>query len=110
MTALSEVKTPLLALTYVDRPERPAELPPVDDHGFLLLVKEVHPQLEHASQKHGARGQVVHVFRDQLTGEYAVMIRRDDGQHTVKESGFPWLDRLNQLAGMWQSTAPKRST
>ncbi len=110
MTAtLSEVDTPLLTLTYSDRPERPAHLPPINEHGFLSLIREAHPELEHASQSHRSRGQVVHVFRDSVTGEFAVLIRRDDGQHTVKESGYPWVDRLNQLAGMWQGTyAPRR--
>ncbi|GAA2798507.1 hypothetical protein [Saccharopolyspora taberi] len=110
MTAtLSEVETPLLALTYSDRPERPAHLPPVHEHGFLLLVREEHPELEHASQTHRARGEVVHVFRDRHTREFAVLFRRDTGQHTVKESGCPLLDRLNQLAGMWQGAqAPMR--
>ncbi|WP_418153420.1 hypothetical protein [Actinoalloteichus caeruleus] len=111
MTArLSEVDIPLLlALTYSDRPERPAHLPPVHEHSFLLLVQEAHPELEHASQPHGGRGAVVHVFRDRLTHEFAVLFHRDNGQHTVKESGFPWLDWLNQLAGMWQGTqAPMR--
>ncbi len=105
MTAtLHEADTPLLALSYSNRPERPAHLPPVDEHGFLLLVKEAHPELEHASQTHRSRGQVVHVFRDSITGEFAVLFRRDNGEHTVKESGYPWVDRLNQLAGMWQGT------
>lgn len=103
----SEVDTPLSADS--DRPERPAHLPPVHEHGFLLLVREAHPELEHTSQDHRDHGEVVHVFRDRITREFIVLFYRDDGQHTVKESGFPWLDRLNQLAGMWQGTqAPIR--
>lgn len=110
MTAtLSEVETPLLALTYSDRPERPAHLPPLHEHGFLLLVQEAHPELEHASQVHRGCGEVVHVFRDSITREFVVLFCRTSGEHTVKESKFPWLDRLNQLAGMWQGTqAPRR--
>lgn len=109
MTApVFEVEAPLLALTYSQRPERPAQLPPVEDHAFLRLVQEAHPELEHASQRHRARGEVVHVFRDRLTGEFTVLFQRDHGQHTAKESGFPWLDRLNQLAGLWQGTQTPR--
>ncbi|GAB3288926.1 hypothetical protein [Parasphingorhabdus pacifica] len=108
-TKLSDVDTPLLTLTYSDRPERPAHLPPVDEHGFLLLVREAHPDLEHASQTHRNHGEVVHVFRDRINHEYAVLFQRANGCHTVKESGFPWLDKLNQLAGMWQGAqAPLR--
>lgn len=103
MTAiLSELDTPLLALAYSDRPERPAHLPPLDDYGFLVLVRQAHPQLEHAQQARRARGEVVHVFRDQITGEFSVLFQRTSGQDSAKESGYPWLDRLNQLAGEWQ--------
>lgn len=108
-TTPSETDTPLLALTYSIQPQRPAHLPPVDEHGFLLLVREAHPDLEHAQQVHRARGETVHVFRDRVSGEFVVLFQRDDGRHTAKESGFPWLDRLNQLAGMWQAaSAPLR--
>ncbi|MDR7303868.1 hypothetical protein [Haloactinomyces albus] len=106
---VSEAEAPLLALTYSQRPERPAQLPPVEDHAFLLLVKEAHPDLEHASQQHRKRGEVVHVFRDRVSSEFTVLYQRANGRHTVKESGYPWLDRLNQLAGMWQATqVPQR--
>lgn len=102
MTAkLSELDTPLLALAHSDRPERPAHLPPLD-YGFLVLVKQAHPQLEHVQQTRRARGEIVHVFRDQITGEFSVLFQRPAGQDTVKESGYPWLDRLNQLAGQWR--------
>ena len=103
MTAtLSELDTPLLRLAESDRPERPAHLPPVDDYGFLVLVKQAHPQLAHAHQVRRARGEVVHVFRDRVTGEFTVLFQRASGQDTVKESGFPWLDMLNLLAGEWE--------
>lgn len=103
MTAtLHEADTPLLALSYSNRPERPAYLPPVDEHGFLLLVRQALPQLQHAQQVRRARGEVVHVFRDLVSGEFSVLFQRPAGQDTVKESGYPWLDLLNQLAGEWR--------
>lgn len=88
-TTPPETDTPLLALAYSNRPERQAHLPPVDEHGFLLLVREAHPDLEHAQQVHRARGETVHVFRDRVSGEFIVLFQRRNGRHAVKESGFP---------------------
>lgn len=109
MTAtLSEMDRPLLALAYSDRPERPAHLPPLEERGFMALVREAHPDLEHAQQARRARGEIVHVFRDRVSHEFTVLFQRNSGEHAVKESGFPWLDKLNQLAGMWRGTQPPR--
>ena len=103
---VSDVETLLLGLVVSDRPERSVTMPPVDEYGFLRLVQEAHPELEH--QCHRADGAVVHVFQDRLSNEFVVLFSRDNGQYTVKESGFPWLERLQQLAAMWEAAAVPR--
>ncbi|MBB5159102.1 hypothetical protein [Saccharopolyspora phatthalungensis] len=101
---------PLLLLADSDDvKERPAHLPPLEEPGFLDLVREVHPQLEYAMQRKRARGEVVHVFRDRVSQEFTILYRREHGSDGVKESGSPWLDRLNELGGMWRAARPQKS-
>jgi hypothetical protein len=105
MTAtLAEAHVPLLALAASNRPERPAEPLPVHDHQFRLLVTEAHPDLEYATQQHRAARETVHVWRDRISNDYVVLTMRGTGEHSVKESGTPWYDRLSRLAGMWEAT------
>lgn len=102
MTAtLSEIELPPLALAATDRPERPAVAVPVDDHGFMAMLREAEPDLAHAQQNHRGDGEVIHVWRHVSTHEYVVLIVRENGRHGVTESGAPLYDRLSQLAGMW---------
>ncbi|MBB5159078.1 hypothetical protein [Saccharopolyspora phatthalungensis] len=109
MTAIpAHAVVPLLLLADSEHlKERPAHLPPLEEPGFLDFVRQAHPQLEYAKQRKRARGEVVHVFRDRVSQEFTVLYRRDHDSDGVKESGYPWLDRLNELGGMWRAARPQ---
>lgn len=104
-----EATTPPLQLLGADRPERPCILAPLDEQGFLVAVHEAYPTWTHVCQRHRNQGETIHIFReDRPFGDYAVVIRRDNGQHGVKESGTLY-DKLLELGGMWKATqCPQR--
>ncbi|MGW4528400.1 hypothetical protein [Amycolatopsis sp. NPDC004378] len=102
LTAPPAAPAPSLMLADTNLPERPALAVPVEDQGFMALLREAEPDLSYVRQSHRAAGEVVHVWRHTRTGGFAALFLRDTGRHTVKESGdAPLYDRLSQLAGMW---------
>jgi hypothetical protein len=109
LSAPPAATTPSLMLADTDLLERPALALPVEDHGFMAMLREAEPDLSYVRQNHRATGEVVHVWRHAHTGGFVALFVRESGRHGVKESGSaPLYDRLSQLAGMWlASESPK---
>lgn len=109
LSAPPAASTPSLMLADTDLPERAALALPVDDHGFLAMLRDAEPDLAHVQQNHRRSGEVVHVWQHIYTGAFVALFLRDSGRHGVKESGgVPLYDRLSQLAGMWLASESPR--
>jgi hypothetical protein len=102
---------PLLRLVHSHEPEEPAYVPGAlqrdgDHNRIRALIHESHPSIEYAIQRYRQAEVVVHVFRDDADGSYAVLYHRASGQNTVKQSRDmrPLWQELLALLCYWDAS------